>query len=235
MDPPQLPPIVQQLRDLNIPFNLNVVEREYSIEVSSTGTLTTNVTQEQQSTYFVDKNRKKEAPATSAKNWNKKKRPGDEQKTSGASTSEGISGDMTSRQLRGNQCGNCMGIKSDTKADVLTLDDVECGSSCSTITSDDEKNFNPQKFEHLRTMKQKLHKQEKLRRLSTQTCPEKRGDYWQQNAGPAPKETFNQKCEQPIVKTTKKQKKIQSTKKIFSMKTRQQTKAQKCVVTKKMK
>lgn len=45
---------------------------------------------------------------------------------------------------------------------LLTLDNISCGSSCSTVTSDDEKNFNPWKFAKLREKKKIAHKQQKL-------------------------------------------------------------------------
>lgn len=235
MNPPQLPPIVEQLRDLKIPFSLKVIEREYSIDVSCAGKLrTTNVSQNQQASFIVNKNGKirpsltKEVPAESAKKSTTKKRSAEERKAIEPSTSQGFSGSMTSKKLRPNQYSNCM-KQFETQPELLTLDEMSCGSSCSTVTSDDEKNFRPFKFQHLRTVKQKQHKQEKLRRLSTQTCP----DFI--STDPAPDKILNQKLEQPKVKTAKKQSKIQSTKKVFSMLTRQHTKANKCIVTRKMK
>jgi hypothetical protein len=44
----------------------------------------------------------------------------------------------------------------------LTLDDISCGSSCSTVTSDDDKNYNPKKFNVLRTKKKLEHRHQKL-------------------------------------------------------------------------
>lgn len=44
----------------------------------------------------------------------------------------------------------------------LTLDDISCGSSCSTVTSDDDKYFSKGKFDVLRQKKKLDHRQQKL-------------------------------------------------------------------------
>lgn len=44
----------------------------------------------------------------------------------------------------------------------LSLEGISCGSSCSTVTSDDEKNYKPEKFLELRRAKQETHKKTKL-------------------------------------------------------------------------
>lgn len=59
----------------------------------------------------------------------------------------------------GNSPPKCQAKNND---DLLTLDDISCGSSCSTITSDDEKTFCPWKYTKLREKKKTEHKRKKL-------------------------------------------------------------------------
>ena len=64
---------------------------------------------------------------------------------------------------------NTVAQHSSQQTPKLTLDEISCGSSCSTVTSDDDKFFNPVKYIPLRKEKKLLHRQQKLLNRTGQT------------------------------------------------------------------
>lgn len=58
-----------------------------------------------------------------------------------------------------------------TNSSDLQLVDISCGSSCSTVTSGDEKYYDPKKYTDLRRKKKYLHRRKKLLERTKSTCP----------------------------------------------------------------
>lgn len=147
---------IQDLLASNRNFSINVVEREFKIDVlgdkrkimSSKGNSSRRL--ENYKSFEEKSPTKRQGDAVKASKVKKIRRKR-AKKPSPQKTSNGL--DLPDNNFSSNLT---------QPIDLLTLDEMSCGSSCSTVTSDDEKNFNPWKFERMREKKKSEHKQKKF-------------------------------------------------------------------------
>lgn len=145
----QLPPPILRMLESGKSFNLSICEREYQIQFVDNGNAGSNgITDSiaETSKLIAELNRineQGESSGTEVKKQTRKKR-----------NSQAPTTALPKKKTRA--------VRRRPLRPKSTLDDISCGSSCSTVTSDDEKHYQLEKYDKMRTEKKTEHKQKKL-------------------------------------------------------------------------
>lgn len=163
----QLPPSIQQLINSKVSFTLKVREREYDVQINVDSHSSNNLLHLTE----TPQSNKREGPKHKIRAIPVKRI---RKRASIAPVSSDSEDDRpkVAPKLPNIKLNTTAKIPLLTKAEnvskvaqtisEINLNDISCGSSCSTVTSDDEKNYNPQKYFMLRQEKKLKHKQAKL-------------------------------------------------------------------------